>query len=114
MLSDLIKRSDVLAALEKVFDRNRMSYGSDKTGFAKEVPNAIEALPAVYKMDDWILCSERLPENELDVEITYIREHYLTGEKLYLTARAFYEDGTSRIVRSGGRTGTDPRIYASL
>lgn len=94
MLSDLIKRSDVLAALEKVFDRNGMSYGSDKTGFAKEVPNAIEALPAVCKMDDWIPCSERLPENELDVEITYIREHYLTGEKLYLTARAFYEDGT--------------------
>ncbi len=94
MLSDLIKRSDVLAALEKVFDRNGMSYGSDKTGFAKEVPNAIEALPAFYKMDEWILCSERVPENELDVEITYIREHYLTGEKLYLTARAFYEDGT--------------------
>lgn len=45
-------------------------------------------------VDDWIPCSERLPENELDVEITYIREHYLTGEKLYLTARAFYEDGT--------------------
>lgn len=60
MLSDLIKRSDVLAVLEKVFDRNGMSYGSDKTGFAKEVPNAIEAIPAVCKMDDWIQCSERL------------------------------------------------------
>lgn len=94
MLGDLIKRSDVLAALEKVFNSNRMSYGSDKAGFAKEVPDAIEAIPAVCKMDEWILCSEKLPENERDVEITYTREHYLTGEKLYLTARAFYEDGT--------------------
>ena len=44
--------------------------------------------------DKWILCSDRMPENEQDVEITYTRVHYKTGEKLYLTARAFYEDGT--------------------
>lgn len=43
---------------------------------------------------EWILCSERMPENETEVEITFVRKHYKTGETLYLTARAFYEDGT--------------------
>lgn len=100
MLGDLIKRSDVLATLEKVFNDNRMSYGSDKSGFAKEVPDAIEAIPAVYKMGEWILCSKKLPENEQEVEITYTRKHYLTGEKLYFTARAFYEDGTLTVNES--------------
>lgn len=42
----------------------------------------------------WIPCSERLPESEKDVEITYVRKHWNTGEPVYFTARAFYEDGT--------------------
>lgn len=42
----------------------------------------------------WIPCSERFPENEKEVEITYTEKHYKTGETLYLTARAFHEDGT--------------------
>lgn len=42
----------------------------------------------------WILCSERFPENEKEVEITFIRKQYKTDEILYLTARAFHEDGT--------------------
>lgn len=49
----------------------------------------------------WIPCSERLPENEKEVEITFIRQHYKTGEILYLTARAFYEDGTLTTEDSG-------------
>lgn len=44
--------------------------------------------------NNWILCSDRMPENEQDVEITYVRKNYLTGEKCYYTTRAFYEDGT--------------------
>lgn len=42
----------------------------------------------------WIPCSERFPENEKEVEITFIRKDYKTDGILYLTARAFYEDGT--------------------
>lgn len=94
MLGDLIKRSDVLAALEKVFDCYRMSFGGNNGGFAEDVPNAIEDIPAVCNTGEWILCSRKVPTNEQEVEITYTREHYLTGETLYLTARAFYEDGT--------------------
>lgn len=41
----------------------------------------------------WIPCSEKNPENEKEVEITFIRKHWKTGELLYCTARAFYEDG---------------------
>lgn len=51
---------------------------------------------AIRALDEsgWILCSERMPENETEVEITFIRKHYETGKTLYLTARAFHEDGT--------------------
>lgn len=48
----------------------------------------------IEKCDNgWILCSERLPENEEEVEITFTRKRYKTDEILYLTARAFHEDG---------------------
>ena len=46
------------------------------------------------QIDRWTPCSERMPESEKDVEITYVRKHWKTGEPLYFTARAFYEDGT--------------------
>lgn len=42
----------------------------------------------------WIPCRERLPENEQEVEITYVKKHWKTGEPLYFTCRAFYSDGT--------------------
>ncbi len=42
----------------------------------------------------WIPCSEEMPENEKEVEVTYTRKHHVTGEDLYHTARAFHEDGT--------------------
>lgn len=43
---------------------------------------------------EWIPCRERLPENEQEVEITYVKKHWKTGEPLYFTCRAFYSDGT--------------------
>lgn len=43
----------------------------------------------------WIPCSEKLPENEQTVEITFVRKRWKTGEKMFLTARAFYTDGTT-------------------
>ena len=42
----------------------------------------------------WIPVTERLPENEKEVEITYTSKHWKTGEPLYFTCRAFYTDGT--------------------
>lgn len=41
----------------------------------------------------WIPVTERLPENEQEVEITYTSKHWKTGEPLYFTCRAFYTDG---------------------
>lgn len=45
-------------------------------------------------LKEWIPCSKRFPESEKEVEITYVRKHWKTGEPVYFTARAFYEDGT--------------------
>ncbi len=50
--------------------------------------------PEQVKAAKWIPCSERMPEPEQAVEITYTRKHYKTGKTIYLTASAFYEDGT--------------------
>lgn len=49
---------------------------------------------AGLKENRWIPCSERLPKSEDVVEITYTTQDYETGETMYFTARAFYEDGT--------------------
>lgn len=58
------------------------------------VDDMIRMIEGQPKIGEWIPCSERLPESEKDVEITCVRKHWKTGEPLYFTARAFYEDGT--------------------
>lgn len=54
----------------------------------------LDMISSQPKVGEWIPCSEKMPEHEKEVEITYTRKHYRTGKTLYLTARAFYEDGT--------------------
>lgn len=44
--------------------------------------------------EGWIPCELRLPDNEQEVEVTYVNKHWKTGEPLYFTCRAFYTDGT--------------------
>ena len=56
--------------------------------------------PEQAEVAKWVPCSERMPEPEREVEITYTRQHYRTGETMYLTARAFYEDGTITVEES--------------
>lgn len=53
-----------------------------------------ELTPEQIKAAKWIPCSERMPKPEQEVEITYTKKNYKTGETIYLTASAFYEDGT--------------------
>ena len=59
--------------------------------FANEIIDLIKDMPTV---GEWIPCSERLPDNEQEVEITYVKKYWKTGEPLYFTGRAFYTDGT--------------------
>ena len=58
------------------------------------VDDMIRMIKGQPKIGRWILCRERKPESEKDVEITYVSKHLETGEPLCFTARAFYEDGT--------------------
>lgn len=58
------------------------------------VDDMVKMINGQPKINRWIPCTEKMPENEEDVEITYIRKYWRTGETMYLTARAFYEDGT--------------------
>lgn len=70
-------------------------YGKPFEGTSYELGNKImDYIKNMEKIGEWIPCSERLPKNEEEVEITYTRKNYKTGETMYLTARAFYEDGT--------------------
>lgn len=58
------------------------------------VDDMVRMIKGQPKIGRWIPCGERMPESEKEVEITYVRKHWKTGEPLYFTARAFYEDGT--------------------
>lgn len=49
--NDLIRRKDVLAVLEEVFDQYRMSWGEQHGGFAAAVPTAIKNIPTAYEPD---------------------------------------------------------------
>ena len=63
-----------------------------------ELMQALEiAIESLEKDSKWIPCSEKLPQNEEEVEITCIRRYIGAGDEkktAHLTARAFYIDGT--------------------
>lgn len=67
---------------------------SDNSNFTNGLLSAIDIVNQQPKIGEWIPCSQRMPENETEVEITFVRKRYKTGEAMYLTARAFYEDVT--------------------
>lgn len=97
----VIKVSDVKKIVKQVaseYEENRILEYMDERNREKEA--LIDELKKICD-NGWIPCSERLPENEKEVEITYTRQDYKTGKILYLTARAFYEDGTLTTEDSG-------------
>ncbi len=96
----------IIANLEKeklrCFDTENQLC-TDKIGIwcfdrAKEIVTQADAEYRVCAKNahtGWIpVESGKFPENEEEVEITFVSKHYGTGETLYSTARAFYEDGT--------------------
>lgn len=57
----------------------------------------VEDVPTQRSENKWIPVSERLPENEEEVEISCVRRYIGAGnekKERHLTARAFYSDGT--------------------
>jgi len=83
---------------EKV-DFNEVFKG--QSDFAKDTREAAQSLldaqPTVEREPKWIPCSERMPENETEVEITCIRRYIGAGnekKESCFTTRAFYTDGT--------------------
>lgn len=67
--------------------------GNYTTYDSTTIMDIIEAQP---KVGEWIPCSERLPDNEQEVEISCKRNYIKSGDEkrtAYFTARAFYTDG---------------------
>lgn len=64
MGEDFIRRSDVLSALEKVFDKYRISFGSNKRGLGSAVPEAVQSIPAAYDVDEVIRQLEEKGEDD--------------------------------------------------
>ena len=97
-MTGVIDEKKLIERLEALKDKcwNRAEKDNSKVLARKafDICQIIGIIKNQPQISDWIPCTEKLPEIEREVEITYIREHYLTGEKLYLTARAFYADGT--------------------
>lgn len=55
------------------------------------VDDMVRMIKGQPKIGEWIPCSERMPEAEKEVEITYFVTTY--RNVYYYTTRAFYEDG---------------------
>ena len=72
---------------------NTDEYNLQRRPFIEAYSKAIEIVKR-YENDGWILCSERLPENEKEVEVSV--ERRLQDKIIKFTCRAFYEDGTVR------------------
>lgn len=87
----------VKKAIRELFDTSEFKddvpeeYRNGAYEFGQAIINTLDKLD---RHGGWIPCRERLPENEQEVEITYVKKHWKTGEPLYFTCRAFYSDGT--------------------
>lgn len=90
---------------EKIIERLRTEKNMDRSKTYSEVQcDAIRyslgmAMDIIMKAateynNGWIPVEDRLPGNEEEVEITFTKKDWMTGKTLYLTARAFYENGT--------------------
>lgn len=75
-------------------------YGSGDTIYMSvgELKRRIEQLPPAQPEQRWILCSERLPDNDTYVLISK-NPHPLTGEKWCVTIAARFADGRSREIQ---------------
>ena len=113
ILSEQVKelryKADIYNTVGSTWELNR-AEAKILQGLLRKAANTIESLSAkladmerpAEDCDEWILCSDKMPENGEIVEITYMREAYgKKGEVRYRTARAFYTDGTMTTEDSG-------------
>lgn len=66
MNKDLIKRGDVMDALEKEFDNYNMAFNMHG-GFAQAVPDAINNIPTSYDVDKVVEQLKELKTYKLDM-----------------------------------------------
>lgn len=50
-MDDLIRRSDVLSTLKKVFGEYGVSFGNGAGGFGEALPEAVKSIPAAHDVD---------------------------------------------------------------
>lgn len=83
--------------VEARMDRSK-AYGERECEVIEDtIRMCIDIVKAFPKAGGWIPVSERLPENETEVEISCIRRYTGAGDEkkeCLFTARAFYTDGT--------------------
>ena len=86
MKDDTIKKSDVIDAVKIILDR--FSYKEYSIGF-KWAMSVIETIPSADRPQEWISCSERLPEY---MELVNVTTRDLRVKLAYLDS--IQEDGT--------------------
>lgn len=94
----LIEKLEILCT--KCWDRTKKENNINLARKQLNICQIIGIINIQPRIGEWIPCAKQLPENEQEVEITYVYKHHLTGEPSYLTARAFYEDGTLTVGES--------------
>lgn len=101
MLREILKEIEEMEYPEQIIGRGMEEaditdpFDAAAYGFAEARERIAEIIRNHMDGEGWILCSEQMPENEKEVEITYTWESYVEkGKTCYGTARAFYTDGT--------------------
>lgn len=100
MSNDLISRSEVLKVLEYVFNKYNMTwnkYGGG--GFAKEVPEAIEAIPTAYDVDKVVEQLEK--EKEQSYYYSTLKGGRANGKSIVYGKNLAYQRAIE-IVKAGG------------
>lgn len=88
-MSDLISRQAAVDAVRTYYD--------DEYALADSIEELIEKLPSAQPEQKWIPCSERLPENNDPVNVTWVNHnpevYYADIKDKPFTATAHYDNG---------------------
>ena len=92
-MSDLIERQAAIKAVNDAFDRETLL-----TGFVRSIAvRAIRDMPSAQPEQRWIPCSERLPDDLAEVNVTWVNHdpepYYGFAKNKPFTASAVYYEG---------------------
>ena len=96
-MNDLISRQAAIDALDGKIEITGRTNAEAVKGYVRLVKDRLERLPSAQPEQRWIPCSERLPENNDPVNVTWVNHnpevYYADIKDKPFTATAHYHNG---------------------